>query len=294
MNGWKSEFPDKDAKIHWTFLYMQTSSAKIWHDYIVALMYKRQQWFLMSDELSKEIDQKFGDMDKRTTQSLKIRTIQQGDRSADEHVQEFKKAVLGAAYEGYPLVVEFKHLLNTGLWRRLSELWPMPVTMQQWYDEAIMSFYRKVNRTVRKPPQHGQQGQGQGQEQGSSLQQGYQWQFFRNQTPPQYGQCQNTGQPQHDPNAMDVDRNQAQSPSMKCFKCNGLGHMAKECRRNLDIRGMMYKEMAEHFEAAATAAKDCEEFAKRKDFPTTTQWEHSYWGWRTSLKDWRLTTPIQI
>ena len=95
------------------------------------------------------------------------------------------------------------------------ELWPMPVTIQQWYDKAIMmdcqwkvarteeSFYGKVNGTVRKPLQHGQQGQEQGQEQASSSQQGYQQQFFRNQMLPQHGQLQ------HDPNAMDVDRNQA-------------------------------------------------------------------------------------
>jgi len=58
---------------------------------------------------------------------------------------------------------------------------------------------------------------------------------------------------------------------MKYFKCNVLGHMAKECRRNLDIRGMTYEEMAEHFEAAAAAAKDREELTKKKDFPAATQ-----------------------
>jgi len=135
-------------------------------------MYKGQQSFSTSDELLKEINRKFGDTDKRTTQSLKIRTIQQGDRSADEHVQEFEKAALEAGYEGYPLVVEFKCSLNSGLRRRLTELWPMPMTIQQWYDETITMdcqwkvarteefFYGKVNGTVRKPPQHGQQGQG--------------------------------------------------------------------------------------------------------------------------------------
>jgi len=152
----------------------------------MALMYKSQQSFLTSDELLKEIDRKFGDTDKRTTQLLKIRTIQQGDRSVDEHVQEFEKAALEAGYEGCPLVVEFKCSLNSGLRRRLTELRPMPVTIQQWYDEAITmdrqwkvarteeSFYGKVNGTVRKPPQHGQQGQGQGQGQALLLQQGYQ------------------------------------------------------------------------------------------------------------------------
>jgi len=47
--------------------------------------------------------------------------------------------------------------------------------------------------------------------------------------------------------------------------------MAKEYRRNLDVRGMMYEEMAEHFEATAAAAKDREELTKKKDFSTATQ-----------------------
>jgi len=34
---------------------------------------------------------------------------------------------------------------------------------------------------------------------------------------------------------------------------------------------MTYEEMAEHFEAAAAAAKNCEELVKKKDFPATTQ-----------------------
>jgi len=110
---------------------MQTGSAKTWRDYVVVLMYKGQQSFSMSDKLLKEINQKFGDMDKRTTQLLKIRTIQQRDRLVDEHIQKFEKAALEAGYEGYPLVVEFKHLLNAGLQRRLTELQPMPVTIEQ-------------------------------------------------------------------------------------------------------------------------------------------------------------------
>jgi len=133
------------------------------------------------------------------------------------------------------------------------------------------AFYGKVNRTVRRPPQYGQQEQGQGQGQASLSQQGNQWGFFRDQTLPQHGQHQDPKQLQHDPNMMDVDRNQARGLPMKYFKCNGLGHMARDCQRNLDVRGMTYEEMAEHFEAAAAAAKDHEKLVKKKDFPATTQ-----------------------
>ena len=122
MNGWKSEFSDEEAKIYWILSYMTLGAAKTWRDYIVSLMYRQQHSFSSGDELLQEIDQKFRDMDKRTTQSLKIHTMQQGNKPTDKHVQDFKKAMLEAGYDGYPLVIEFKRSLNQGLWRHLTEL----------------------------------------------------------------------------------------------------------------------------------------------------------------------------
>ena len=89
-----SEFTTEDAKIYWILSYMQSGSAKVWCDYVILLMYQDKHSFRNMDQLLKEIDRKFGDTDKRTTQLIKIRMIQQGDKSADEHVQEFEKAAL--------------------------------------------------------------------------------------------------------------------------------------------------------------------------------------------------------
>ena len=100
-------------------------------------MYWQLYTFTTGDELLQEIDWKFSDTDEHTTQSLKIRTIQQVDKPVDEHVQEFEKATLEAGYDGYHLVIEFKWSLNQGLRRHLMELRPMPVMIEQWYDEAI-------------------------------------------------------------------------------------------------------------------------------------------------------------
>ena len=64
--------------------------------------------FRTGDALLCEVQAKFGDMDKQTTMSLKIRTMMQGDKPADEHVQDFEKAAMEAEYEGIPLIAEFK------------------------------------------------------------------------------------------------------------------------------------------------------------------------------------------
>ena len=69
--------------------------------------------------------------------SLKIHTMMQGDKTADEHVQDFEKASLEASYEGFLLIVEFKRSLHPTLRKRLSEIQPQPATIQEWYNEAI-------------------------------------------------------------------------------------------------------------------------------------------------------------
>ena len=54
--------------------------------------------------------------------SLKIRTMMQGERTADEHVQDFEKAALEAGYEGFQFIMEFKQLLHPMLRKHLSEI----------------------------------------------------------------------------------------------------------------------------------------------------------------------------
>ena len=100
--------------------------------------------------------------------SLKIQTMMQGDRTAEEHVQDFEKAALEAGYEGFPLIVEFKQSIHPALRKRLLEIRLQPVNIQDWYNEAITidrqwritkaeeAFYGKANQSgsVRKPLQN--------------------------------------------------------------------------------------------------------------------------------------------
>ena len=87
--------------------------------------------------------------------------------------------------------------------------------------------------------------------------------------------CQEYKVGQKDPNTMDVDRTQECRPPIKCYKCQKLGHMMKDCRAPFNIRNIMYEELHEHFDQAEAAKKDREAIhAKEKaqqDFPITTQ-----------------------
>ena len=55
----------------------------------------------------------------------------------EEFVQEFKWAVRGSRYEGWPLVEEFKRGMNGGIRRKLMEAENPPTSIEQWYRRAM-------------------------------------------------------------------------------------------------------------------------------------------------------------
>ena len=87
--------------------------------------------------------------------------------------------------------------------------------------------------------------------------------------------CQDNRPGQKDPNAMDVDCTQERRPLIKCYKCQKMGHMMKDCRAPFNIRNMTYEELCDHFKQAEVAKKDREAIrAKEKaqqDFSTVAQ-----------------------
>ena len=74
---------------------------------------------------------------------------------------------------------------------------------------------------------------------------------------------------------MDVNRTQERRPPIKCYKCQKLRHMTKDCRASFNTHNMTYEELCDHFDQAEVAKKDREEIhAKEKaqqDFPGATQ-----------------------
>ena len=138
---------------------MQTGLAHVWYEYVMAQIFKKTLWYNMADKLLQEIQQWFSDTDKQATMLLKIHTMMQGDKTANEYVQDFEKAALEAGYEGFPFIMEFKWSLNPALRKRLLKIQPQLVTIQEWYNELIMidrqwriskaeeAFYGKTNQS---------------------------------------------------------------------------------------------------------------------------------------------------
>ena len=67
---------------------------------------------------------------------MELRKLEQGERTMEEFVQEFKRAARGSRYEGQLLVEKFKRGMNKVIRKKLMEAKNQPSFIEQWYRRA--------------------------------------------------------------------------------------------------------------------------------------------------------------
>jgi len=92
--------------------------------------YESVEGFLTS--LKKE----FGGGEEESVKAAVLRKLEQGGRTIEEFMQEFKRAARGSGYERWPLIEEFKKGMNGVIWRKLMEAENQPSSIKQWYRRA--------------------------------------------------------------------------------------------------------------------------------------------------------------
>ena len=63
--------------------------------------------------------------------------MEQGGKTMEEFVQEFRKTARESGYEKHPLIEEFKRDMNSTIRRRLMEVERQLTLIKQWYKRAI-------------------------------------------------------------------------------------------------------------------------------------------------------------
>ena len=94
------------------------------------------------------IKKEFGGEEEDSVKVAELKKLEQGERTMEEFVQEFKRAVRGSGYEGRPLVEEFKRGVNGTIRRKLMETEQPPTSIEQWYKQAtnLDRHWRKSRR----------------------------------------------------------------------------------------------------------------------------------------------------
>jgi len=99
-------------KISWVLSYVQGGVAEIWKDNILDEIAKGTSVVQTVEQLFAKIRQEFGEFDEESRKVNELRVLEQGGKTVDKYVQEFRRAARGSGYEGRALVEEFKKGLN--------------------------------------------------------------------------------------------------------------------------------------------------------------------------------------
>ena len=115
-------------RISWVLSYVQGGVAEIWKDNMLDKITNVTSAVQTVEELFTKIRQEFGKFDEESRKVDELRVLEQGGKTVDKYVQEFRRAARGSDYEGRALVEEFKRGLNR-VRRRLAEAKSSPTTI---------------------------------------------------------------------------------------------------------------------------------------------------------------------
>ena len=96
------------TQVAWVLSYIQGGIAEAWKDNLLDELAKRESEVESVEQLFTKIRNDFGEISEEERKIEQLRTIEQGGRTCDEYMQEFKKVARGSSYEGRPLIKEFK------------------------------------------------------------------------------------------------------------------------------------------------------------------------------------------
>jgi len=117
------------TQVAWVLSYVQGGIAEAWKDNLLDELAKEESEMESVEQLFTKIRNDFGETLEEERKIEQLRTIEQGGRTCDKYMQEFKKITWESSYEGRPLIKEFKQELNGTIRRKLAEAEELPTTI---------------------------------------------------------------------------------------------------------------------------------------------------------------------
>ena len=89
------------------------------------------------EEFLISLKKEFGGGEEESVKVAELRKLEQGERTMEEFIQEFKRTARESRYEGRLLVEEFKRGMNREIRRKLIEAENLPASIKQWYRRVM-------------------------------------------------------------------------------------------------------------------------------------------------------------
>ena len=126
-----------EEQVFWILSHVQEGSADVWKENVMEELEVGEIEYEMVEEFLTVLKKEFGGEEEEAVKAAELRKLEQGGKTMEEFVQEFKRAVRGSGYEGRPLVEEFKRGMNGGIRRKLIEAENPLASIEQWYRRAM-------------------------------------------------------------------------------------------------------------------------------------------------------------
>ena len=125
-----------ERQVQWILSYVQGRLADIWKENIIEELESGKVEYELAEEFLIGLKKEFRGEEEESVKAAELRKLEQGRRTMEEFVQEFKRVARGSGYEGRPLVEKFKRGMNREIRRKLIEAENPPASIEQWYKRA--------------------------------------------------------------------------------------------------------------------------------------------------------------
>jgi len=130
-----------EEQVQWILSYVLGEAADVWKENVMEELEAGEIEYKTTEEFLISLKKEFGGEEEELVKVVELRKLEQGGRTMEEFVQEFKRVARGSGYEGRPLVEEFKRGMNEVIWRKLMEAENQLNSIKQWY-RRTMALYR--------------------------------------------------------------------------------------------------------------------------------------------------------
>ena len=125
-----------EGQVQWVLSYVQEELVDVWKENVMEEIEAGEVEYKSVKEFLTILKREFGGGEEELVKAAELRKLEQGGRTMEEFVQEFKRAARGSGYEGRPLIEEFKRGMSGGIRRKLMEAENPPTSIEQWYRRA--------------------------------------------------------------------------------------------------------------------------------------------------------------
>ena len=120
-----------EEQVFWILSHVQGGLADVWKENVMEELEVEEMEYETAEKFLTVLKKKFGGREEETVKVEKLRKLEQGEKTMEEFIQEFKRAVRGSGYEGRPLVEEFKREINRRIRKKLMKVENLPAFIKQ-------------------------------------------------------------------------------------------------------------------------------------------------------------------